>query len=89
MTTQSIDDVIGWENRQFGQLLSERTLLGKKALAIDHSALIIRLPCSSASNQILHDFFIDGFAGIAQLVEHDLAKVGVASSSLVSRSNID
>ncbi len=26
------------------------------------------------------------FAGIAQLVEHDLAKVGVASSSLVSRS---
>src|SRR5690606_35618041 len=28
-----------------------------------------------------------GSAGIAQLVEHDLAKVGVASSSLVSRSN--
>ncbi len=27
-------------------------------------------------------------AGIAQLVEHDLAKVGVASSSLVSRSTI-
>merc|ERR1711916_159002 len=27
-------------------------------------------------------------AGIAQLVEHDLAKVGVASSNLVSRSNI-
>src|SRR5690606_18979029 len=27
-------------------------------------------------------------AGIAQLVEHDLAKVGVASSSLVSRSNV-
>jgi hypothetical protein len=27
-------------------------------------------------------------AGIAQLVEHDLAKVGVASSSLVSRSNL-
>ena len=27
------------------------------------------------------------FAGIAQLVEHDLAKVGVASSNLVSRSN--
>ena len=25
-------------------------------------------------------------AGIAQLVEHDLAKVGVASSSLVTRS---
>ena len=28
----------------------------------------------------------DTRAGIAQLVEHDLAKVGVASSSLVSRS---
>ena len=27
-------------------------------------------------------------AGIAQLVEHDLAKVGVASSSLVSRSRL-
>ena len=27
-------------------------------------------------------------AGIAQLVEHNLAKVGVASSSLVSRSNV-
>jgi hypothetical protein len=30
----------------------------------------------------------DSDAGIAQLVEHDLAKVGVASSSLVSRSKI-
>ncbi len=28
-------------------------------------------------------------AGVAQLVEHDLAKVGVASSSLVSRSTLD
>ncbi len=27
------------------------------------------------------------YAGIAQLVEHNLAKVGVASSNLVSRSN--
>ena len=27
-------------------------------------------------------------AAIAQLVEHDLAKVGVASSSLVCRSNV-
>ena len=27
-------------------------------------------------------------AGVAQLVEHDLPKVGVASSSLVSRSNL-
>jgi hypothetical protein len=29
------------------------------------------------------------FAGIAQLVEHDLAKVGVAGPSPVSRSNRD
>ena len=29
------------------------------------------------------------FAEIAQLVEHNLAKVGVASSSLVFRSNIN
>jgi hypothetical protein len=28
-------------------------------------------------------------AGVAQLVEHDLAKVGVASSSLVSRSETE
>jgi hypothetical protein len=28
------------------------------------------------------------FAGIAQLVERDLAKVEVASSNLVSRSNL-
>jgi hypothetical protein len=30
--------------------------------------------------------FLNSYAGIAQLVEHNLAKVGVASSSLVSRS---
>ena len=29
-----------------------------------------------------------GYAEIAQLVEHNLAKVGVASSSLVFRSNL-
>ena len=29
------------------------------------------------------------FAGIAQLVEHNLAKVGVASSNLVSRSKLE
>ena len=28
-----------------------------------------------------------GYANVAQLVEHDLAKVGVAGSSLVIRSN--
>ena len=31
---------------------------------------------------------ISNKAGIAQLVEHNLAKVGVASSSLVSRSSL-
>ena len=31
-------------------------------------------------------YFFEKIAKIAQLVEHDLAKVGVASSSLVSRS---
>ncbi len=30
---------------------------------------------------------LENIAGIAQLVEHNLAKVGVASSSLVSRSS--
>ncbi len=67
--------------------MSERLQPDKKALAIGMSALIIRLPYSSASNQMLYGLF-SGFAGIAQLVEHDLAKVGVASSSLVSRSNM-
>ena len=33
-------------------------------------------------------FKLEGKAGVAQLVEHDLAKVGVASSSLVSRSGV-
>ena len=37
---------------------------------------------------LVFEFYIcNPFAGIAQLVEHDLAKVGVASSSLVSRSS--
>ena len=31
--------------------------------------------------------FAPASAGVAQLVEHDLAKVGVAGSSPVSRSN--
>ncbi len=32
--------------------------------------------------------FARDFAGVAQLVEHDLAKVGVAGSSPVSRSKM-
>ena len=39
----------------------------------------------SKSARLKGEFFVN--AGIAQLVEHDLAKVGVASSSLVSRSS--
>jgi hypothetical protein len=38
--------------------------------------------CSLKKNCI----FARDFAGVAQLVEHDLAKVGVAGSSPVSRS---
>ncbi len=38
--------------------------------------------CSSKKKYI----FAREFAGVAQLVEHDLAKVGVAGSSPVSRS---
>ena len=35
----------------------------------------------------LRQYWVSKNAMIAQLVEHDLAKVGVASSSLVRRSN--
>ena len=35
--------------------------------------------------QSIHPDAVSGFAGIAQLVEHNLAKVGVAGSSPVSR----
>jgi hypothetical protein len=38
------------------------------------------------SKQAKKRVFLRSYAGIAQLVEHNLAKVGVASSSLVSRS---
>ena len=34
-----------------------------------------------------NSYFCRELAGVAQLVEHDLAKVGVAGSSPVSRSN--
>ncbi len=34
-------------------------------------------------------YICNPFAGIAQLVEHDLAKVGVAGPSPVSRSNVE
>ena len=41
---------------------------------------------SSSSLFSLYSFAVFYFAEIAQLVEHNLAKVGVASSSLVFRS---
>lgn len=40
--------------------------------------------CTEKKYPYIYSSIID--AGIAQLVEHNLAKVGVASSSLVSRS---
>ena len=36
----------------------------------------------------LFNFVPLNYAGVAQLVEHNLAKVGVAGSSLVSRSEL-
>ena len=56
---------------------------------------VASLTTRTVSRDISRDFLLTSeagslkwavFAGIAQLVEHDLAKVGVASSSLVSRS---
>ena len=41
-----------------------------------------------SSKYIKMVFFAEKYAGIAQLVEHNLAKVGVASSNLVSRSTL-
>ena len=40
------------------------------------------------AHPVPREFYSLRRAGIAQLVEHDLAKVGVASSSLVSRSKV-
>jgi hypothetical protein len=47
------------------------------------SEIKFRHYCSSKKIYI----FAREFAGVAQLVEHDLAKVGVAGSSPVSRSD--
>ena len=57
-------------------------------LFVFNSATAIR---SGHGNLVVCNFeksiiFAVTIAGIAQLVEHDLAKVGAASSSLVSRS---
>ena len=59
-------------------------------LFVFNSATAIR---SGHGNLVVCNFeksiiFAVTIAGIAQLVEHDLAKVGAASSSLVSRSAI-
>ena len=53
---------------------SQKNLQNKKIIVPLH-------PLSVESDVLKH------FAAIAQLVEHNLAKVGVASSSLVFRSN--
>ena len=45
-------------------------------------AVRVQVPLRVLFKNLVHEFI----ARIAQLVEHDLAKVGVASSSLVSRS---
>ena len=45
-----------------------------------------RIISASPSRTSVTDDNLDQHAGVAQLVEHNLAKVGVASSSLVSRS---
>ena len=50
-------------------------------LAELENGLTFAIPIGSLSNT-------KSSAGIAQLVEHNLAKVGVASSSLVSRSKL-
>ena len=47
---------------------------------------IVSWEFESPSLHLFHKHFDFTFAEIAQLVEHDLAKVGVASSSLVFRS---
>jgi hypothetical protein len=47
----------------------------------------VRFPSPPLGRRKLHEFVHVGVcAGIAQLVEHNLAKVGVAGSSPVSRS---
>ena len=44
--------------------------------------------CSTQALMLIHQGFVISinYAKVAQLVEHDLAKVGVASSNLVFRS---
>ena|GEM_PF-1163572 len=52
--------------------------VGESRFPLQISNLNSRLPLKMHKHRL--------YAGIAQLVEHDLAKVGVASSNLVSRS---
>ena len=47
------------------------------------------MPQRNKVNDLGKEFFNIEYAEIAQLVEHNLAKVGVASSSLVFRSKSD
>ena len=63
--------------------------MGKKAWFFRKIADFLKKSVKKfGSNKILRTFAIPSgkYAEIAQLVEHNLAKVGVASSSLVFRS---
>jgi hypothetical protein len=53
---------------------------------VDRSLFLNKMPLTKSLSSLAGLKQIDEYAGIAQLVEHNLAKVGVASSSLVSRS---
>ena len=58
--------------------------MGSLAQSVEQLAFNQLVPRSSRGRPTKYRYTF--IAGIAQLVEHNLAKVGVASSSLVSRS---
>ena len=70
---ESRQEAAGMKKSQSGLLGTARAMPS----SLEHCRVVTR------SRKILGQ----NFAEIAQLVEHDLAKVGVASSSLVFRSN--
>ena len=59
-----------------------------KLISIIGSLALLELPIDQRTVGPVPLQSITRQAGIAQLVEHDLAKVGVASLNLVSRSRI-
>ena len=63
--------------------------------AVQRFYFLVRRKLKAGYNKKAFSLWLSAFsaakaapAGIAQLVEHNLAKVGVASSSLVSRSTV-